>query len=380
METLIEENFKIVADYKIFITSFFILLVILESFQLYREKKLQASENFTNLKVFFIGSIIQNFVFKKMQYLILMFFVPFSFFDLGISWEVFALAFIATDFTYYWKHRFEHINRFYWAEHSVHHSSKVFNLTSALRLPWFAPLFSWPFFLPLVLIGFHPALILSSLLLNLFYQYFIHTEKVKKLGFLEYIFNTPSLHRVHHAQNFEYWDKNFGGVFIFWDILFRTYQPERADLKIFYGVKEYQHLKDPVTINVMPYIDFFKTVQWPTKLSVILLVLSIFGFTQPTKATYQCKEEIQKYCANLPSASELNSCIEKNKTKLSTQCQEIVDTSKSEMFDLFLACRSDKNKYCADQKFGSGQIIECLEKHSQKLTDKCRKKMSQIKL
>ncbi|MFO1520162.1 MAG: sterol desaturase family protein [bacterium] len=149
------------------------------------------------------------------------------------------VIFILTDFVYYWKHRLMHTFRPLWAFHVVHHSSTFFNFTTSFRLNWFQALVNFPFFIPLVLIGIDPFTLLFFYSLSAAYQFFPHTESVGRLGLLEYVFNTPSHHRVHHGKNPEYLNKNFGGVFIIWDKLFGTFAPEKkppaygitADLK-----------------------------------------------------------------------------------------------------------------------------------------------------
>lgn len=146
-------------------------------------------------------------------------------FDAGDAWWVWGLAIVADDLVFYWVHRFEHEVRFLWATHEAHHSSEQYTFTTALRQPWTYPI-ATVFWLPLALISIRPEMILAAHSISLFYQYFIHTELVGKLGPLEWILNTPSHHRVHHGSNPEYLDKNYAGIFIVWDRLFGTFEPE----------------------------------------------------------------------------------------------------------------------------------------------------------
>jgi sterol desaturase/sphingolipid hydroxylase (fatty acid hydroxylase superfamily) len=146
-------------------------------------------------------------------------------FELGSSWPIWALALVADDFSFYWAHRLSHEIRFFWATHEAHHSSEQYTLTTALRQPWTEPL-AFVFWLPMPLLGFSPAMVLFAHTVSLVYQYGIHTELVGKLGPLEWIFNTPSHHRVHHGSNARYVDKNHGGILIVWDRLFGTFQVE----------------------------------------------------------------------------------------------------------------------------------------------------------
>jgi sterol desaturase/sphingolipid hydroxylase (fatty acid hydroxylase superfamily) len=166
-----------------------------------------------------------------------MLFWPYRLFDIPVTWWSFLIVFVAYDLTYYWKHRFAHVIRFWWAEHHTHHSSTHYNLTTALRQPWFGPMTGQIIMsAPLVLLGFHPAFIALSAGINLVYQYWIHTEAIGRMHpWFEAVMNTPSHHRVHHGTNPRYLDANFAGVFIVWDRMFGTFVPELDDDKPVYG-------------------------------------------------------------------------------------------------------------------------------------------------
>lgn len=153
------------------------------------------------------------------------------------DWRVWAAGFVAVELAYYWMHRTSHSVRWMWASHSVHHSSEQLTLPSALRLGW-TEVFSgsWLFFAPLILMGFPPLLVVALLTANLKFQFLLHTETVGRLGVLEGVLNTPSSHRVHHASNPQYLDKNFGGVLVVFDRLFGTYQPELDSVPCQYGL------------------------------------------------------------------------------------------------------------------------------------------------
>jgi sterol desaturase/sphingolipid hydroxylase (fatty acid hydroxylase superfamily) len=157
---------------------------------------------------------------------------------LGWAWWVWIACFVLDDFNYYWAHRTGHRIRWFWASHVNHHSSQHYNLSTALRQTWtgfFALSFIfrlWP-----VLLGFHPAMIAFVGGINLIYQFWIHTEAIGRLPrWVEAVMNTPSHHRVHHATNPVYLDRNYAGVFITWDRLFGTYQPELDGERIRYGI------------------------------------------------------------------------------------------------------------------------------------------------
>ena len=173
------------------------------------------------------------------------------------------LLFFGLEFFYYWYHRFSHTTRWFWAGHSPHHSPNQLNLSAAYRLGWLGRLTgSTLFFTPLVLLGFTPTVVLTSLLLNLLYQFWLHADWFPRLGWLEGIFNTPSNHRVHHARNPEYLDANFGGVLVVFDRLFGTYIPERADVPCDYGtITPTVSSRNPFVLNFSPWIGLFKDLR-----------------------------------------------------------------------------------------------------------------------
>ncbi len=161
-----------------------------------------------------------------------------------------VVLFVLVDFTDYWFHRAAHRVRFMWASHAVHHSTTRFNLTAAVRLPWTGPLSGAVFFfVPLTLIGFHPLAVMAMVLLNLLYQFFLHTEHAPRLGPLEWLLNTPAHHRVHHASNESCLDKNFAGVFIIWDRLFGTFAQAPKDEKLRFGLVSPLPSQNPLTVN-----------------------------------------------------------------------------------------------------------------------------------
>ncbi|VWX58959.1 sterol desaturase family protein [Sphingorhabdus sp. 109] len=163
-------------------------------------------------------------------------------FDLQLGWPnilwIVPLAFVLDDFAYYWFHRTAHRVRWFWASHVIHHSSQHYNLSTALRQTWtgFFSL-SFLFSMPLFYLGIPPALVFFLSGLNLVYQYWIHTEAIDRMPrWFESVMNTPSHHRVHHATNPRYLDRNYAGVFIIWDKMFGTFEPETDAEKIQYGI------------------------------------------------------------------------------------------------------------------------------------------------
>jgi sterol desaturase/sphingolipid hydroxylase (fatty acid hydroxylase superfamily) len=169
--------------------------------------------------------------------------------SLDNRWNILWL-FLGLEFFYYWFHRAAHEIRWLWATHAVHHSSRHLNLSAAYRLGWTGILSgNFLFFLPLCWLGFHPVAIFIGLGLNLTYQFWIHTELIPKLGFLEWILNTPSHHRVHHASNLEYIDRNYGGVLIIFDRLFGTFTAQKPNHRPIYGLTHSLNSYNPMTIN-----------------------------------------------------------------------------------------------------------------------------------
>ena len=161
-----------------------------------------------------------------------------------------AVLFVGQEFCYYWFHRASHRVRWFWATHAIHHSSNELNLSAAYRFGWTGRLSgSGIFYAPLVWFGFPPVAVFGVLSLNLLYQFWLHATWIPKLGWLEYVFNTPSHHRVHHAANAAYLDANYGGVLIVFDRLFGTFIEERADVPCRYGLVKPLISNNPFTIN-----------------------------------------------------------------------------------------------------------------------------------
>jgi sterol desaturase/sphingolipid hydroxylase (fatty acid hydroxylase superfamily) len=171
------------------------------------------------------------------------------------------LAFVSVEFAYYWHHRWAHEIRWLWATHGVHHTAPYMNLSVAGRLGWTGLLSGTIlFFTPLAFLGFHPLVIFFLLAAGLFYQIWIHTELVPRLGPLERLFNTPSNHRVHHGSNPEYLDKNYGGVLIIFDRLFGTYASEGKDDPVVYGTVQPMESKNPFMVGFFEWINIAQDV------------------------------------------------------------------------------------------------------------------------
>ncbi len=169
---------------------------------------------------------------------------------------VWVLCFILYDFAYYWKHRLGHEVALFWGSHVAHHQSEDFNLGTALRQTSI-DFYGFLFYLPFFILGFPAEILFTVVSLNLIYQFWVHTEHVPKLGFLEWIFVTPSNHRVHHGRNAIYVDKNYGGVFIVWDRMFGSFQDELDDQPVYFGLRKPLNSWNPLWANIHVYWRLF---------------------------------------------------------------------------------------------------------------------------
>jgi sterol desaturase/sphingolipid hydroxylase (fatty acid hydroxylase superfamily) len=198
----------------------------------------------------------------------------FAIFDIGYFWWAFVLCFFLEDLSYYWFHRISHECRWFWASHVVHHSSQHYNLSTALRQTWTGSVGgSFLFWLPLALIGFPPPMVAFFSALSLIYQFWIHTEAINRLGPLEWVLNTPSHHRVHHATNPRYLDANYAGVLIIWDRMFGSFVEERDDEKPVYGIVANLTSFNPFRIAMHEWVgmgrDFVTARNWRERMAFL---------------------------------------------------------------------------------------------------------------
>ncbi|MDF3028674.1 MAG: fatty acid hydroxylase [Fluviicola sp.] len=229
--------------------------------------------NWHNRKLYTVGDTIQNLylMIANMGIDVLMrgitLFVLLSFFHYRLiswepnSWYYWLLLFFAEDFIFYWIHRIDHMVRFFWAIHVTHHSSERFNFTTGFRSSVFQPVYRFIWFIPLVFLGFEPFDIFIMYSVTQTYGILVHTKAVRRLGVLEYVLVTPSHHRVHHASNVEYLDKNMGMILIIWDKLFGTFQAEIDGLPIQYGLYEKQISQNPVNVIFHEWMEIYKDVR-----------------------------------------------------------------------------------------------------------------------
>ena len=179
-------------------------------------------------------------------------------------------SFIIYDFFYYWFHRISHERQIFWASHVAHHQSEDYNLSTALRQTGTGAFVSWVFYIPMFLIGIPSYVFISVASLNLIYQFWVHSEHIPKLGWFENYFVTASNHRVHHAQNEQYIDKNYGGVFIIWDRMFGTHKIEDENEACIYGIRGSLNTFNPIWANLHIYVKIIKEMwfshDWQDKL------------------------------------------------------------------------------------------------------------------
>ena len=193
----------------------------------------------------------------------------------GYAWYIWLLCQFADDFTYYWFHRANHEIRILWAAHIVHHSSDNFNLGTAVRNGWFTILYKPLFYIWMPALGFPPEMVVVCLGIEALWQFQLHSVYVPKMGFLEKIFNTHTMHQVHHAQNVEYLDKNHGGFLNIFDKIFGTWKELDDDVDVKYGVIHAPDSHNPIVILTHEFKDIYKDVKKSKKLSHALMY--IFG-------------------------------------------------------------------------------------------------------
>ena len=206
-------------------------------------------------------------------------------------WITWIFAFIAYDFFYYWFHRISHERQIFWASHVAHHQSEEYNLSTALRQTGTGFFISWIFYIPLFLIGVPSYVMVSVASINLIYQFWVHSRHIPKLGWYELFFVTPSNHRVHHAQNDIYIDKNYGGVFIVWDRLFSTFQEEQENEECVYGIRGAIKTFDPVKANIHVYQKILRDLAFSISFKNFYKVLTARTGWSPNGSTEGSSKE-----------------------------------------------------------------------------------------
>jgi sterol desaturase/sphingolipid hydroxylase (fatty acid hydroxylase superfamily) len=205
------------------------------------------------------GNILVNFSTKGSILFFYIYLYQFKFLtinDLFSPLLVWVLTFITIDFIYYWYHRCSHRIRFLWAVHMNHHSSEEMNFSVALRQAWFGPITKIPFFMLMPLIGFDPIITAAAGIISTLWGVLSHTQWIKRLGPLEYLFVTPSSHRVHHGSNEEYIDKNYGNLLIIWDRIFGTFADEKDT--VVYGIRDNVKTFNPIKITFQFWVTMYR--------------------------------------------------------------------------------------------------------------------------
>jgi len=246
----------------LFAVPFFILSFVIEGIIIYKVRKEEYDVKDAAASITMgLGSAVINGMVKIVVLIVFYAIYQFRIFNLGFHWWTLILLFFADDFSFYLHHRSCHQVRLFWAAHINHHSSTNYNLAVALRQSWGELFHKYIWWAWMPLIGFNPILVLCMMSISLIYQYFLHTEMVKKMGFLEYFMNTPSHHRVHHAVNTRYLDRNHGAILIIWDKMFGTFQEERPDEPVIYGITTNIDTYNPFKIASHEYINLWNDVK-----------------------------------------------------------------------------------------------------------------------
>jgi alkylglycerol monooxygenase len=222
------------------------------------------------------GNIIVAFSIKGLILALHFYLYQYKIFELSGMlplWLFWILTFVVIDLVFYIYHRMSHRIRFLWAIHLSHHSSEEMNFAVSFRQAWFGPISKIPFFMVLPLLGFDPTIIAAAGVISTLWGIVGHTQIVGRLGFIEWIFNTPSHHRVHHGSNEQYIDKNYGNLLIIWDRMFGTFEPEKE--KVRFGLVNNVHTFNPTKITFMAWSSMIEDISNKRSLSEVLRI--IFG-------------------------------------------------------------------------------------------------------
>lgn len=206
-----------------------------------------------------VSSLIINGLYRGITLIVYSYLHSFSIFDISYLWIYWVSLFFLSDFTGYVFHLVGHKCRFFWASHVIHHSSENYNLTTAIRVPLTNFFYRFLFYAPLCFLGFEPLHVVFMESLTYLYNFYLHTEFIGKMGWFGLIFNTPSHHRVHHGRDEKYIDKNFGGILIIWDRLFKTFQKEEEPPE--YGITRPLKSHNFVRIISHEWVDMIKDLR-----------------------------------------------------------------------------------------------------------------------
>ena len=247
---------------------FFALMIAVEAFWAYRKSSDEYHDNKDTWINIFMGfmSVAWGALFGFFTGYVYIFcyeLAPYKF--PADAWWSWVILFFADDLFYYIFHRVSHESRLFWNFHVVHHSSEHYNLSVAVRQSWFSGILHWLFYAPIILLGFSPWMFAVMHGFNLIYQFWIHTKFIKKLGWIESVFNTPSHHRVHHGVNNQYLDKNYAGVLIIWDRMFNSFVAETEEPR--YGIIKSIDSYNPLWINTHGWVEMYGAMKRQPTLS-----------------------------------------------------------------------------------------------------------------
>ncbi|MCB9284801.1 MAG: sterol desaturase family protein [Lewinellaceae bacterium] len=237
----------------------FFLSLVVEYFVVKRKNIPHSYEKhdlFNNLLIGFFDFVFKVVLVKGTILASFAYFHQYALFDIGNQWWAWVILFFLNDLLFYFFHRWSHEIRILWASHSVHHSSELYNMSTSMRGSFLIVLYRFVLWFPLAAIGFAPEQILLMDSIAFFYQFPIHTNTMRSWGILEYVFNTPSHHRVHHGSNPQYLDKNYGAVLIIWDRLFGTFAQEKEE--VVFGLTENIKTQNIIKIVFFEWVAMFR--------------------------------------------------------------------------------------------------------------------------
>ena len=275
----LQDGIRLIGEDKLafYALPFFLLVIMTEAYFSHKENKgLYEKKDFIASMWMLILTAIVEFIPKAVAFIAFFYLHELSPLQdiVGRQWWAWGALFFLDDFAYYWFHRMNHEVRLFWAGHVPHHSSQKMNYGTALRQGVGERVHKYFFWLWIPLLGFDPIMMFVAMSINLIYQFWVHTELVDRLpNWYEYIFNTPSHHRVHHASNIRYLDCNHAGVLIIWDRIFGTFSPELTSEPVIYGLTQNIDTYHPVQVAGHEYASIWRDVKradrWSDKLSYI---------------------------------------------------------------------------------------------------------------
>jgi sterol desaturase/sphingolipid hydroxylase (fatty acid hydroxylase superfamily) len=252
------ETFNFVSTYVLRAEYLVIVILLSLFFAVIRKQSRDALEILNNLGIFLIAIALTYAGAGVLWFKVLDFFHSYKLMNMEFNYFTIFISFVLTDLTFYLAHRLQHKVDALWVFHQVHHSSVNYCFSTGVRLPWFGFFYIWIFYVPLVLIGFSPILILFNRTAILIYQFFIHRPVFKKDTLVGKLFCTPQTHLVHHISSPQFYNKNFGGVFSVWDRVFGTYHNADGIQDATFGIVDQPKVRDPFAINFQPVILYAK--------------------------------------------------------------------------------------------------------------------------